>query len=222
MQEIWTRDDMKHLKTFTEQAHKSILLPSQSVLPNLIQFYFYHCICMLQKLITSTLIIRHPCCRDHLWGKWKSTAGIRIWTFVTAMIMKTQSEIWTHTEKITHHYRLFFSSIFTQPNNRGSQQHRIANFCFVLSCCTVEAAAAVMHKTDQKNGGPGWCKVFSLEPDLFNLFFEVFSITLYTIVILLFTFDRKSELLPFMEAFQSCSGERATLAMDKKESKLVE
>ena len=152
MQEIWTRDDMKYLKTFTEQAHKSILLPSQSVLPNLIQFYFYP-----KKLITSTLIIRLPCCGGHLWGKWKSTAGNRIWPLVTAMIMKTIGNLNPHWENQPPLPTIFSSSIFTQPNSRG-WQHRIANFCFVLSWCTVEAAAAIVHKTDQKkNGGSGLC-----------------------------------------------------------------
>ena len=170
---IWKRLQSKLI-------NKSILLPSQSVLPNLIQFYFYPCFCMLQKLITSTLIIRLPCCGGHLWYKRKSTAGNRIWPLVTAMIMKTIGNLNPHWENHPPLPSIFFSSIFTQPNSRGSQQHRIANFCFVLSWCTVEAAAvAVMHKTDQKNGGPGWRKVFSLEPYLFNLFFEVFSMISY-------------------------------------------
>ena len=99
MQEIWTRDDMKHLKSWQSKLiNKSILLPSQSVLPNLIQFYFYPCFCMLQKLITSTLIIRLPYCSGHLWGKWKSTAGNRIWPLVTAMIMKTIGNLNPHWE----------------------------------------------------------------------------------------------------------------------------
>ena len=181
MQEIWTRDDMKLLKTFTEQAHKSILLPSQSVLPNLIQFYFYHCFWALLYVTKADYIyIDHPppLLQRPFMRKMKSTAGNRIWPLVTVMMMKTIGNLNSHLENQPPIPTIFFSSIFTQPSNRGSQQHSIANFCFVLSWCTMEAAA-VMHKTDQKNGGPGWCKVFSLEPDLFNFFFEVFSIILY-------------------------------------------
>ena len=132
MQEIWTRDDMKHLKSWQSKLiNKSILLPSQSVLPNLIQFYFYPCFCMLQKLITSTLIIRLPCCGGHLWGKWKSTAGNRIWPLVTAMIMKTIGNLNPHWENHPPLPSIFFFLQFSLSPaiDRGSQQHRIANFC---------------------------------------------------------------------------------------------
>ena len=182
MQEIWTRDDLKHLKSLQSKLiNKSILLPSQSVLPNLIQFYFYHCFWALLYVTKADYIyIDHPppLLQRPFVRKMKKHCRQSYLTISDSNDNENNRKFEPTLGKSTATTDYFFSSIFTQPNSRG-WQHRIANFCFVLSWCTVEAAAAIMHKTDQKNGGPGWCKVFSLEPDLFNFFFEVFSMILY-------------------------------------------
>ena len=118
---IWKRLQSKLI-------NKSILLPSQSVLPNLIQFYFYPCFCMLQKLITSTLIIRLPCCGGHLWGKWKSTAGNRIWPLVTAMIMKTIGNLNPHWENHPPLLSIFFLQFSLSPTVGGHNNTELLIF----------------------------------------------------------------------------------------------